>query len=451
MKKDMLSKILVIGIIFLFIGVGFQPVFANYNDIINNEKKQLGNKTTVITNPVFPRGVTFIKIIGDEAHGEEGFHVQQTTDGGYIIVGDINYDIWLVKTDSVGNIVWDKTFGGTDGDHGRCVQQTTDGGYIITGFTESYGAGEFDVWLIKTDSVGNKIWDKMFGGGDDEFAYNVQQASDGGYIIVGSTRSFGYGNGYSDFWLIKTDNAGNKMWDKTFGGEDSDYGRCVQQTSDGGYIITGTTSSFDAIGYDVWLIKTDSNGDKVWDRLFGREHSDSGNYVQQTSDGGYIITGTSYSDDVNGFDVWLIKTDSNGNKMWDKIFGREQFDEGHCVQQTDDGGYIITGEFYYSAHSFYPEVWLIKTDSNGKKMWSSYFGGYGDCWGKCVQQTTDGGYIIVGFAQYYEGDGDAFLIKTNENGRSRTIAETGNMLLLRLLDRFPVLERLLDVWRSFIE
>ncbi|MHA2277642.1 MAG: hypothetical protein ACXAC2_17820, partial [Candidatus Kariarchaeaceae archaeon] len=168
----------------------------------------------------------------------------------------------------VPDTLWTKTFGvGL----GYSVQQTTDEGYIITGCTEG------DVWLIKTDESGDTLWTKTFGGGDEDNGLSVQQTTDEGYIITGRTYSFGAG--HADLWLIKTDESGDTLWTKTFGGGDKDNGLSVHQTADEGYIITGSTESFGAGDYDVWLIKTDESGDTLWTKTFGGGESDGGSSV----------------------------------------------------------------------------------------------------------------------------------------------------------------------------
>jgi hypothetical protein len=276
---------------------------------------------------------------------------------------------------------------------------------------------------------------KEFGGPDYDRGFCVQQTSDGGYIITGET-NHSYSNDISDVWLIKTDSVGNMKWEKTFGGEDEDVGYSVQQTTDGGYIITGVKD------YDIWLIKTNSNGMREWTRSFGEGNNDNGWYVQQTADGGYITVGKEHFIPEGDCYLLLIKTDSNGSKEWDRSFSSGNTDDGWCIQQTTDGGYIIVG----STGGLNTDALLIKTDSNGNQIWRRTFGGiFGGGWGNYVRQTTDGGYIITGES----GDRDVWLIKTDEQGRSKI--NTVNMLLFRMLERFPLLERLLDLWRVRIE
>jgi hypothetical protein len=291
---------------------------------------------------------------GDDC--DEGNSVQQTSDGGYIVAGWTKsygaggWDVWLIKTDASGNKVWDRTFGGTGDDGGNSVEQTSDGGYIIVGCTGSYGAGASDIWLVKTDASGNEVWDKTFGDSLDDFGFSVRQATDGGYIIAGCADAQTRG------WLIKTDAMGNKTWDLTLPA--MLIGGSVQQTSDGGYVITGAGSG------NAQLVKTDSSGSVVWERSFGGADDDWGNSVRQTFDGGYIITGGTMSSGAGGEDVWLIKTDASGDKVWDRTFGSTGDDAGNSVQQTSDGGYIVTG-YSWSYGVGGQDVWLIKTDADG--------------------------------------------------------------------------------------
>ena len=373
----------------------------------------------IITLPLTLLGQGWEQTFGG-TNRDVGESVQQTSDGGYIITGWTNsfgnsVDVYLVKTDGNGNELWTKTFGGTGGDYGYSIQQTSDGGYIITGWTNSFG-NSVDVYLVKTDGNGNEIWSQTLGGTGGDYGYSVQQTSDGGYIITGYTIHLTNGFGVS---LIKTDGSGNELWTKTFGGTDVDKGFSVQQTIDGGYIINGVTKSFGNGYEDVYLIKTDGSGNEQWTKTFGGTGYDVGESVQQTQDGGYIITGWTESFGSGGIDdIYLIKTDGSGNELWSQTLGGTGYDMGYSVQQTSDGGYIITGSTSSFGNSY--DLYLIKTNGNGIEEWSQTFGGIDDNeTGWSVQQTSDGGYIITGETLSFgngNGEEDIYLVKTDDQG-----------------------------------
>jgi hypothetical protein len=220
-------------------------------------------------------------------------------------------DILLIKTDASGNLQWATTYGGTNDDWAYSLQQTSDGGYIVAGRTYSFGAGLDDIILIKTDANGNVQWAKTYGGTDIDYAFSVQQTSDDGYILAGYTRSFGAG--LDDIILIKTDANGNLQWATTYGGTNDDWASSVQQTSDDGYIVAGYTRSFGAGFYDAFLVKTDANGNIIWAKTYGGTDYDDASSVQQTLDGGYIVAGYTASFGAGSRDIFLIKTDEDGN------------------------------------------------------------------------------------------------------------------------------------------
>jgi len=295
-----------------------------------------------------------------EGLNDYGREVQQTSDGGYIVVGTKNAEnFWLIKTDSSGNIEWDKSYGGLPEQSEYIVneiQQTSDGGYIGAGY-KRVGFGSGDFWLIKTDSTGNEQWNKTYGGVEWEEAHSLDQTSDGGYIIAGYTKTFSWGFN-TDFWLVKTDSGGNEQWNNVFGTGSEQTAHSVQQTSDGGFIVAGWSHSF-LTSYDFWIIKTDSGGNEQWNKTYGDIGDDNAYSVQQTNDGGYIVAGPTGSSGEGAYDMWVINTDSSGNEEWNKTVGGVNYDYATSIQQTTEGGYIVTGYTESFGAGGY-DIWLVK-------------------------------------------------------------------------------------------
>jgi len=347
---------------------------------------------------------------------ERSWSVRQTVDGGFVLGGYTSsfgaggYDFWLLKTDGSGDSVWSRTFGGSGDDYCYSVQQTTDNGCVLGGYTDSFGAGGKDFWLVKTDNNGDSLWSHTFGGSLNERGQSVLQTNDDGYALAGYANSFGVGG--PDFWLVKTNADGDSVWSRTFGGTGNDYCLSARQTSDGGYILAGYSNSYGAGGYDFWLVKTDVVGDSMWSRTFGGSNDEYCQTLQQTADGGYALAGATFSFGAGTEDIWLVKTDANGDSLWSRTFGG--LDEEYCysIVQTGEGGYVLGGHTF-SFGAGMADFWLIRTNSNGDSLWSRTFGGYGNDAFRSVQQTVDEGFVVAGFSSSSgAGVHDFWLVKT---------------------------------------
>lgn len=365
--------------------------------------------------------ITFIRTFGGIEYNI-GKSVHQTPDGGYIITGKKAYDLWLIKIDLYGDESWSKTFGGDRVDEGYDVNLTSDGGYIVTGSKDMGGTIGYELWLIRTDSNGNEIWDKTFSGlnangSNTDVGFSASETTDGGFIVAGETIVGAEGR---EIFLIRTDQNGNELWRNTFGESvGDDKGFCVQQTSDSGFIISGYTSEYDGQGglidEQIYLVKVNSNGDEIWSKQYGGTSNERASFVIETTDGGFAIIGYTGSFGNGSTDVWLVKTDTSGNLQWDKTFGGISQDYGSCLEQTDDGGYIITGNTESFGNSV--QVYVIKTDSYGYENWSKQYGTTTPERSYQVEQTYDKGYIIVGEVWVADSSQyDLYLIKTNALG-----------------------------------
>lgn len=357
------------------------------------------------------------------------YAVVETSDGGFALAGYTNSsgaggkDFWLVKTDENGTMEWNQTYGGTGNDEAHALVETSEGGYALAGYTESVGAGADDFWLVKTDELGNMVWNQTYGGTGDEQAYSVVETSDRGYALAGSIHN---SSGPDGMWLVKTDEFGNLEWNQTyselyihFTSHISAGESPLVTTSDGGYALT---ASIAPDGFDFfYLIKTDENGTIEWNQPYG---SGCPNSLSKTSDGGYMLAGQTFC--AAYFNMLVIKVDENGVEEWNRTFGvpsnnphDPSFDEANAVVETPDGGYLIAGQ--KTNHEWINlDLWVIKVDADGNMQWNQTYGGEkeGTESATAIVETSDGGYAIAGRTTTYgAGNYDFWLIKIDGYGR----------------------------------
>ncbi|MBI4646045.1 MAG: T9SS type A sorting domain-containing protein [Bacteroidia bacterium] len=310
---------------------------------------------------------------------------------------------------SYAQVTFHRTIGGAGRDEAYCIKNTSDNGFIVTGYTNSFGEGGNDIYVVKITDDGSFQWSKTYGGIGDEIAYSLEQTSDGGYLITGTTNSVGAGQ--NDIFLIKTDSSGNIEWNKTYGDINgyTEEGYSVKATNDGGFIIAGSVGS-------GLLIKVDATGNIQWNKYYQQTYTDN-HFIMDvfsTDDGNYIVAGTREGGGGNTGDFLLMKLDNMGSVLWSKTYGGSNFDGAVDFTQTDDGGYIIVGETYSFGNS---PVYIVKTDSVGNMLWDKILDDASDietC--RSIECTSDGGYIITGGITGASGIFDAYLLKINSSG-----------------------------------
>jgi hypothetical protein len=328
-----------------------------------------------------------------------GSSVWQAADNGFVVTGGVSpsykgdRNALLLKADENGKLLWNKSYGGPEFDYGYSVRQTRDGGYIVAGTTMSFGNGSNDVYLVKTDGEGNLQWQSTYGGALRDEGLSVLQAPDGGYIIAGFTNSFGNLN--RSTYLVRVDGAGSLIWQKTYGGPYGSVAISLEPTLDGGYVLAGYMENAKNIR-EAYLVKVDVDGNEQWERTFGGAHDRYAYMARQTEDGGYIVTGyEQYGPGASG--IILLKTDGDGNLLWQKAVCDSL--KGYNVYPTRDGGYVIIGIFKDGPADKRGPIYeglLVKTSANGDVEWQKAYGGAKDIFIRTGVPTSDGGLAIVG-------------------------------------------------------
>ncbi|UCE14052.1 MAG: hypothetical protein JSV04_02470 [Candidatus Heimdallarchaeota archaeon] len=304
------------------------------------------------------------KTYGQVKIEETALSLIETIDGGFVIYGHryaigLEYGLWLLKVDNNGIVQWSQTYNSETDilTEGEDAIQTQDGGFALVGTKWNTSSGQKDAWLIKTDSAGKMQWNQTYGGPSMDKGYSLIQLMDGGYFLVGNTQSYGSGKG--DAWLVKTDEIGRVKWNRTFGGPEDDYTNEILQLSDQTYILSGGTESYGAGKSDFWLLKIDNLGTVIWNHTCGGPEDDWGRGIVQTKDGGFALIGDTHSEGGEDTNMWLVKTNENGNVQWNKSLGGANIEQGRELTTTPDGGLALVGEtISYGAGG--RDMWMVK-------------------------------------------------------------------------------------------
>jgi len=351
---------------------------------------------------------------------DDAFSIIQTTDGGFAVAGSTNSfgagnrDVYIVKLDGSGTLQWSRTVGGAGFDIALSIIQTTDGGYAVAGRTWSFGAGNSDFYIVKLDGIGTLQWTKTVGGTGDDEAHSIIQTTDGGYAIAGRTNS--YGAGGADFYIVKLNSSGTLQWTRAVGGTDGDIAYSIIQTTDGGFAAAGVTQSFGAWGWDCYIVKLDGSGTHQWSRIVGETDGDDARSIIQTSDGGFAVAGYATSIGAGSRDFYILKLDGSGTPQWGRTVGGTDYDEALSIIQTTDGGFAAAGStnsFGAGGTNFY----IVKFDNNGTLQWTRTVGGSGSDNARSIIQTTDGGFAAAGVTESFGSGGeDIYIVKFEGSG-----------------------------------
>jgi hypothetical protein len=337
-----------------------------------------------------------------------------TFDGGYVVAGSTEsfgagyMDVWVLKLDGQGNVQWQKTYGGPNWDEAHAIAPTFDGGYVVAGSTASFGAGYEDVWVLKLDGRGNVWWQKTYGGPYWDEAQAIVPTWDGGYVVAGNT----FGAGSMDVWVLKLDGQGNVQWQKTYGGPNWDEAWAIVPTFDWGYVVAGKTAG------RVWVLKLDGQGNVQWQKASSLGWYGEARAIAPTFDGGYIVAGRVLIPRLYYYDAWVLKLDRQGNVQWQKAYGGPRDDWASAIVPTSDGGYVMAGSTASFARFYDYDAWVLKLDRQGNVQWQKTYGGTSTDVANAIVPTFDGGYVVAGWS-FGAGGSDVWVLKLEADGSIR--------------------------------
>ena len=352
---------------------------------------------------------------------DEVWSMEGTSDGGVALIGwtrsfgGTQYAIWIMKLQADGSVQWQKTYS-HNWDFGESIKQTSDGGYAAAGYAWGLGAGRYDYWVLKLAADGSIQWQKTYGGAADDQATCLVHTADGGYVLAGETQSWGAGEW--DIWVVKLAPDGAIEWQKTYGGRwtDTTSAEPIRQTADGGYVVTGRTESFGAGQGDVWVIKLNAEGAIQWQKTYGGAANEYGRSIRQTADGGYVVAGYTMSFGAGEWDIWVLKLDADGNLTWQRTYGGAGDEKTYSIEQTSDGGYALAGwtDSFGAGHG---DAWVLKLDGEGALQWQRTYGAAEWDFAAAIRQTFAGAYFVAGGTESFgAGESDFWALKLNEEG-----------------------------------
>jgi uncharacterized delta-60 repeat protein len=359
---------------------------------------------------------TFGGVLQDKAYG-----VVSLPDDGLVVVGnsrskrDLEYNAWILRLSRGGKLIWERSFGGSKSDQVYAVAATQDGGIAVVGHTRSKGAGQSDVWLLRLSETGDLLWERTFGGAQNDRARTIVAMEDGSFVVAGMTRS--YGSSQGDAWILKVDNSGDLLWERTFGGDEEYAIFSIAAMPDSGIIATGYVDEGDSFGFELWVIRLNPQGERLWDRKYGRGVFDAGTAITATEDNGAIVAGVTSKDGFRSDDAWVLRLNASGDIVWDQTFGGPEPDSAWAVVEMPGTGYAVTiATLSYGAGS--SDAWLICLNDDGRLVWQRIYGG--KLWDRptTAARTQDGGLLVAGYTTTIgEGHEDFWLIRLDARGR----------------------------------